>query len=269
MAYLKQFVMHTLLRTHMPVPSLSESEVNAEVERNYRWNFAVNLLDGVTFWFGINFAAASTIIPLFISKLTMNPLVIGLIAMIAQSGWYIPQVLTGSQTERLPWKKPVIVNLGFFFERLPLWLWPLAAIIAPKYPIAAIILFLFGHAWHTLGAGAVAPAWQDLLARCFPVNRRGWFFGLTAFLGTGAGAGGALVSSWLLKTYPFPLNFMYTFLVTAIFINLSWVFLALIREPSQPAGENPTVATDRFWQKLAKIIQRTGRLRHGQARKNP
>ena len=252
---LKRFIDTYLLRGNRPVPSLSESEVSAEIERNYRWNFNVNLLDGVSFWFGINFASASTIIPLFISKLTMNPFIIGLIAVIAQSGWYIPQILTAGYTERLPWKKPIVVQAGFLFERLPLWLWPLAAVIAPKFPILALVLFFLGHAWHNLGAGIIAPAWQDLIARCFPVQRRGRFFGLTAFLGTGVGAIGALGSSWILKTYAFPLNFLYTFLVTATFITLSWGFLALTREPPQPATEAPSPVIERFWSKLVRIVR--------------
>jgi MFS family permease len=252
---LKRFIAETILRRHKSVPPLSEAEVAAEVERNYRWNFTVNLLDGVTFWFGISFASVSTIVPLFISKLTMNPLVIGLIAMIAQGGWYLPQLLTAGHTERLPWKKPIVINAGFFLERFPVWLWPVAALLAPRYPTFALILFLLGFAWHTLGAGVIAPAWQDLIARCFQVTRRGRFFGLTAFLGTGAGALGSLASSWILKTYPFPLSFVLTFLVTAVFINLSWAFLALTRETVQPTTDAPPPVHVPFWRRFWEIVR--------------
>lgn len=81
-----------LLQLDLPVPPRSESEIGAEVERNYRWNFTFSLLDGVAFWVGWSFASATTIVPLFVSKLTLNPLLIGLIAVIAQTGWYLPNL---------------------------------------------------------------------------------------------------------------------------------------------------------------------------------
>lgn len=129
-------------------------------------------------------------------------------------------------------KKAIIVNLGFFTERLPLFLLPLAALLAIQQPVLALVLFFVGYAWHGLGAGVVAPAWSDMIASCFPVAKRGWFFGLTAFVGTArararAGALGAVGSSWLLATFPYPLNFAYNFLIAAVAILISWCFLAL------------------------------------------
>jgi MFS family permease len=231
--FLRKRLLARLLLLDQPAPIRPEDEVEAEAERNYRWNFVVNLLDGIAFWFGLAFASSSTIIPLFVSKITLNPLVIGLVAMIAQSSWYIPQLFTAGQIERLDRKKPVVINAGFFLERLPVWLWPMAAYLALDYPMAALALFIVGYAWHGLGAGMIAPAWQDLLARCFPVQKRGWLFGLTTFAGTGAAALGAGVSAWLLRDFPYPTNFVILFGIAAISITLSWVALAFVREPLQ------------------------------------
>ena len=60
----------------------------------------------------------------------------------------------------------------------------------------ALVLFLLGYAWHGFGAGLVATAWQDLIARCFPVERRGRFFGLTLFIGAAAGAAAAALPAF-------------------------------------------------------------------------
>ena len=109
-----------LLELDRPTPPRTDAEIAAEVERNYRWNFAVNLLDGAFFWFGASFASSTTILPLFISKLTSDPLPIGLLAVIAQAAWFLPQLFTANLIERLARKKPVVVNLGLFLERLPL-----------------------------------------------------------------------------------------------------------------------------------------------------
>ncbi|MGH9857527.1 MAG: MFS transporter, partial [Acidobacteriota bacterium] len=87
------------------------------------------------------------------------------------------------------------------------------------------------------------------------VQRRGRFMGLTTFIGTGMGAIGAGLSAWLLATFPFPLNFAYTFLIAATGVTLSWVFLALTREPAQPPrGERQS--RRQFWEKLRRILAR-------------
>ena len=226
-----------LLEIDRPVPELDDDEFKEEQLRNYRWNFGVNFLDGAFFWLGLAFISYTTILPLFVSKLTDSTLLIASVAIIGQAGWYLPQLLTAGPTEKLARKKPVVINLGFFTERLPLWFLPIAALLAVEYPRFALALFLISYAWHNLGAGMVAPAWNGMVAQCFPVRRRGRFFGITAFVGTGLGAFGAILSGWLLKTYPFPQSFVYVFLLAALFITLSWVFLAFTREPVQPLPE--------------------------------
>jgi MFS family permease len=248
-------VLQRLLQLDQPIPVRTDLEIEAEVERNYRWNFTVNLLDGTAFWFGFHVISSSTIVPLYISKLTLNPFVIGLVAVVAQAGWYLPQLLTAGQVERLARKKPVAVNLGLFLERLPMWILPVAALISLQSPVLALILFFIGYTWFHLGAGMIAPAWQDLIARCFPVTRRGRFFGLTSFIGTGVGTLGAGVAGWLLEARSFPLNFFYIFIIAAASIAFSWVFLALTREPVQPVPPLPA-NQQRYWTKWSQIVRR-------------
>lgn len=247
--------MRWLLQTGRPVPPRSDEEVAADVERNYRWNFTVNLLDTAGFMFGFSFIAATTIVPLFISKLTLSPLPIGIAAVIAQSGWSLPQLFTANSIERLARKKPVVINLGFFLERLPMWILVISPMIAVREPTLALGFFLVTLAWFHVGAGMVATAWQDLIARCFPVDRRGRFFGTSMFVGTSLGALGAAISAWLLKTFPFPTNFVYIFTIAAVGITISWIFLALTREPVQPV-ERPRTSNRQFWAKLPDILRK-------------
>ncbi len=241
-----------LLQLDRPVPPLSDIELAATVERHYRWNFAVNLMDVAAFFFGLSFISSSTIVPLFISKLTSSPMAIGLAAVIAQSAWFLPQLFTANAVERLARKKPVAVNLGLFLERVPIWVLVLAAAVAGQSTLLALALFLMAYAWHGLGAGVVATAWQDLIARCFPVDRRGRFFGTSMFIGTGVGTLGAALSTRILETFPFPTNFVYTFTIAASFITLSWMFLALTREPVQPVAA-PRVSQREYWMQLPDI----------------
>lgn len=250
-----QSALRRLLQLDRPAPYASEAEFVAEVERNYRWNFFANLGDVTMFFFGLSFISSSTIVPLFISKITSDPLPIGLAAVIAQSAWFLPQLFTANRIERLLRKKPVVVNLGVFLERLPMWVIVGAAIIAGRAPMLALVLFLLAYAWHGLGAGVVATAWQDLIARCFPVDRRGRFFGISMFLGTGSGTIGAALSTQILNALSFPTNFVLTFAIAATFISLSWLCLSLTREPVQPIHA-PRQSEREFWSQLPEIPRR-------------
>lgn len=249
-----RLALRRLLQVDQPVPARSDEEIAAEVVRSYRWNFSVNLMEGISFWFGLSFVSSSTIVPLFISKLSPSPLPIGLAAIIAQAGWFLPQLFTANVVERLARKKPVVVKLGFFLERLPVWLFAVAALLAGQSPLLSLALFLFGYAWHTLGAGVIATAWQDMIARCFPVDRRGRFWGITMFLGAGTGALGATLSTWILSAFPFSISFVYLFTIAATSITISWFFLALTREPAQPVTA-PRQSHRQFWARLPGILR--------------
>jgi len=254
--------MRWLLRADVPVPDRSKQEIQQEVNRNFRWNITVNFLDGAFFWIGLSFISYTTILPLFVSKITVNPLAIALVAAIGGSSWYLPQLLAAGPTEKLARKKPVVVNLGFFTERLPLWFMPLAALMSVKYPLLALVIFFLSYAAHGLGAGVIAPAWTDMLARIFPIDRRGRFFGITAFVGAGLGALGAIFSGWLLKTYPFPINFAYAFFIAALLITISWVFIALTREPAQAVPQE--IKRQRSWSasRITAILRDDNNFRH-------
>lgn len=220
-----------LLEIDRPFPDLTEVELAAQAERDYRWNLVVNVGDGTMFTFGAAFLASTTILPLFLSKLTTAPLAFGLLAIIAQSGWFLPQLFTANAMERLSRKKPVVVNAGLFLERVPILLLPLIALLADRAPSVAAVTFLLVYAWHSFGAGTIAVSWQDLVARCFTVERRGRYAGTAAFLGTLAGLAGSVLATWLLNRYGFPVNFALVFGLGAFGISASWVFIALTREP--------------------------------------
>lgn len=254
-------ILRKLLQMDLPVPQRSREEIRAERDQNYRWNFTFNLIDVTSFWFGLSFISAATIVPLYISKLTDSPIAIGLAAVIARGGWFLPQIFTANFVERLHRKKPMIVNVGFFSERLPMWVIVLSPVIAAWNTTLALIVFMIGYAWHGFGAGLVATAWQDLIARCFPVARRGRFLGTGFFLGALTGAIAAGFSVQILGGFTFPTNFIISFAIAALAINISWLALAQTREPVE-AVTAPRKSTRQFWSDLPRILSRDENYAH-------
>ena len=54
----------------MSAVTFDERAYLAEVYRHYGWNFAVNMLDVIFYFFGIGFISTSTILPLYVGRLT-------------------------------------------------------------------------------------------------------------------------------------------------------------------------------------------------------
>lgn len=249
---LRRFLRH-LLELDRPHAAFDGDALQLEMRRNYRWNLTVSVTEVAFFFFGMSFIASTTILPLFISKLTSSTLAIGVVALLAQGGWYLPQLFTAHPTERLPRMLPVMVNIGFFAERLPLLLLVAAAALAVRQPQAALILTIAGYAWFSVGGGAIAPAWQELVARCFPVDRRGFFMGFGSFVGTGIGALGAAASAALLAALPYPGSFVAVFAIGAVSVLLSWGFMTRVREPV-PVRHHARQSAKEYWLGIVKIL---------------
>ena len=230
------------------------SPIDIEIERNYKHNFTVNFLDGTAFWFGVSFFAYRTIFPVYIANLTNNEFVIALLSVIISTGWLLPQLFSANWTQRLPLKKYAPVTVGFWTERLPIFLLVPSAWLATISMELALVASMICIAWHILGAGVVAVGWQDMIAKIFPVDRRGKFFGYTNFGGTATGILGAATVAWLLNRYDYPYSYMWAFFIGSVFIFLSWVFISLTKEPYLEP-QKPRVSTREYWRQLPEIVR--------------
>jgi MFS family permease len=225
------------------------------IKRHFRWNFAVIAMDGALFWLGISFAAPSTILPLYVRHLTDSRLLIGLIATIAGAGWYLPQLFTASYVERSPRKKPIVVNIGFFSERLAFLVMAASAFLfAAGSPGVALVLLFATLTWHNVGAGIIAVAWQEMVAKVIPVHYRGRLLGIANFGGTATGVVGATLAAYILDRYPFPTNYALCFALAFVFILFSWISLALTREPTLHSRK-PTVSMGEYWRRLPIVLR--------------
>jgi MFS family permease len=214
----------------------------------------VNVLDGTFFWGGSSLIAASTILPVYVSRLSDSKLLIGLLSMISSMGWLVPQLFTANWVQRLPRKKVLPVNLGLFTERLPVVLLALSTLLTLRYPVLALGAFYVFVAWHTVGAGVVAVAWQDMIGKIIPAQRRGRFFGLANFMGTATGVLGASAAAWLLDRHSFPGGYTWCFALSAVMMAVSWGFLALTREPAQAPSSEP-VSQREYWRRLPSVLR--------------
>jgi MFS family permease len=219
---------------------VSNNNVQQEIERNFRWNFLVNTLDGASFWFGMSLISTTVILPLFVSHFTKNLLLIGLIPFISTAGTLLPQLFMANAVERAPRKKYFPVNLGFFLERLPIFLLaPVTYFLAVSQPMLALAGFFVLYTWHCFGAGVIIVGWQDMIAKIIPVKMRGRYFGITNFIGNATGILGALAVPFVLDRSSFPVAYVMAFVAASCLIFLSWIFLSLTREPAVISSKPP------------------------------
>ena len=89
-----------------------------EIQKHFRHNFIVNVIDGAFFGLAMGMASTVTVIPLFVATLTDSTTLIGFIASLHIIGWQLPQILTASRVARLKRYLPMVVWMSFN-ERWP------------------------------------------------------------------------------------------------------------------------------------------------------
>ncbi len=237
------------------------ADIETWTRRNYRHNFVVNVLDGMFFWCGASFIAPRTILPLYVSHFTDSKMVIGLLSAINGMGWLLPQLFTAHWVQQVPLKKAIVSRVGLFSERLPLFLMAASALLATRAPTVALVAFFIFLTWHIVGAGTIAVAWQDMIARVIPLERRGLFFGMANFSGTATGVLGASAAAWLLDRYEFPTGYVLCFSIAAVLIFFSWIAVSLTREQPQ-VGKPLSDSWLDFWRRLPAVLRADGNFRN-------
>lgn len=214
---------------------IDTSNFREQVVKNLPWNFSVNLVDITFITLGLSLVSRETVMPLLVSKLTDSKIAIGLVPAIYSFGFYLPQLLTASFAERLRRKKPFVMLLGGLGERGPYLFIGLAIWwLAEPAPLAALGAFFLLLATSAFSNGIATPAWFDMIAKVIPVRRRGLFSGVGHSLGAFMGIVGAIFVGQILDSRAFPDNFALLFGLAFFFAAISWIGLALNREPESP-----------------------------------
>jgi MFS family permease len=234
----------------------NEATFQREVEANFPWNFAMNVWDILFIMFGMNLVSRATVMPLLVSQLTPSKMTIGLIPAVYGLGYYLPQLLTANYAEGLRRKKPFLMLVGGVGERLPYLLIGLAMWwLAGPAPVVALIVFFLLLGTSAASNGIATPAWFDMIGKVIPVRRRGLYSGLGHGLGALLGVVGAMLTGRILSDWPYPRNFGLCFSLAFVAMVISWVGLALNREPESLTVKPPTDLT-RYLRRLPSVLRR-------------
>jgi MFS family permease len=183
------------------------------------------------FLVGLSFASQSTILPAFAAHLGASNLTIGAIPALMTLGWNLPSLFAAGYTESLAHRLPFVLRYTVW-ERTPFLVLAAAAFFVARPAPALALSLMLGMLLVITGVGGVLmPAWMDIVGRAVPIDLRGRFFAVSSLLGGVGGLLGSVLAAWILARWPGPDGYGVCFLISAVFMGLSYLALVRVREP--------------------------------------
>ena len=224
------------------------------IQRNLRYNFTINILDGGFFGLALGFASFITIIPLFVSQMTESALLIGLAPAIHSVGWQFPQLLTAGRVSRAKRIKPLVLQ-ATLHERIPyIGLAAVAWFLPQLGTETALILTFILLTWQGFGGGLTANPWTSLMTKVIPANLHSTFFGAQGAALTGMEGLSAVAAGLILDRVDGPLDFTLCFLGATAALVISYITIALVREPDGRPRLAESIP-DGFWKESKRILK--------------
>ena len=161
------------------------------MEDNLRRNYATNLTHGVFGMTGFRLIYAPTIIPAYLYLLTGSAAAVGLGTALLQLGGTVSPILSGAKVESRKRILPYAITVGSMMRVMVLVLalaaWTLEGTALLVVTLAAFLLLGFF-------SGAQRVAFQMLMAKLIPLDRRGRLQGIRNMAGGLIAAGLAWVA---------------------------------------------------------------------------
>jgi MFS family permease len=201
-------------------------------EKYFRRNFFLGVANGVLFNFAWAFTSGSTVLPLFISKLTSSSILVGLASTLEGVGWTLPQMAVAAVTLHHKNQMPLYIKMAILraiaFSLLAI-LVLFSKTVNPSY---LLITFFFLFSIYAFGGGVSGVSFMEVVGKTIPSNKRGSFFGMRMFFGGGLAALAGILIERILRVYSFPKNFGVLFLIAAVLIIFALLSFSLVKEPS-------------------------------------
>jgi MFS family permease len=170
----------------------------------------------------------------FLSELGASVVVIGLLAPISMVAGYVAQLLGASYMQRQSRKMPAYRRMAAL--RVMCWALMVAAVLllGRERPSLLLVLFLLVYVAYSMLRGASGLAFQDIVGKTIPPQRRGRFFGWRQFTGGLLALAGSVLVSRILgdqSGLTFPTSYAAIFAIAGMAGMIGHICFALILEP--------------------------------------
>ena len=199
------------------------------------WNFAAITLDVACWMAGSACVDPGAVLPVFVSTLTGSKLVVAALTVMPGVGWAALQLIGVSQVMHRPHKKGYLLKIAAL-GRAPMLVLPVLLLACAPSKATMLWALVGCYAVLFLTDGLIGAAWYDIIAKTIPSGLRGRFFGTMNIVG----ALGALAAGWVVKRVlasphlPYPRQYGVLFACMCGGLLLSYLLLAMIREPAGP-----------------------------------
>ena len=222
---------------------------------NDQRNFWLHVLNGVFFAMSEALTDIQLITTALLSQLTTSSVLIGLLAPLRDTGWFLPQLFISGLAERAP-RKIVFYRVSTAF-RFVGWIGLVASLLLLEDPTRLLWAFFACMSLIAFWAGVGGLGYMTATAKVIPKHRRGLLFGIREFIGGGlsiliGGLSAVILSGkvgpWTLN---FPHNYGLLFAVGAVFFLLGSLSFGAINEPPDQLPTHVTsfrVQMGRAWQ---------------------
>jgi MFS family permease len=212
--------------------------------KNDRRNFVLHILNGVLFYVSEAFTDPNLVVTAFLSQLTASNVLIGLLAPLRDTGWFLPQLFISPWVERMP-RKARFYGL-ITYVRSAGWILLVACMFLIEQPSTLLIAFFICMVLISISAGFAGLPFMTVTQKVIPADRLGLLFGLRLFIGGGlailaGGLIGVILSGNVFGLQlRFPDNYALLFAVSTIFFVTGCVAFALIKEEPDPVPARMT-----------------------------
>jgi MFS family permease len=210
-----------------------------------RRNFILHVLNGVLFFISEAFTDPNLVVTAFLSQLTPSNVLIGLLAPLRDTGWFLPQLFISPWVERQPVKVRVYATVTYF--RSAGWILLVISMFLIDDLNVLLIAFFACMLLISLSAGFAGLPYMTVTQKVIPKDRLGLLFGLRLFIGGGLSilasgmVGVVLAGNVFGLTLRFPDNYALLFAIATVFFIAGCVMFTFIKEkPDEvPAKATP------------------------------
>lgn len=243
--------------------SLRQAAAPSFLERVYRRNFFLLLVDGILFIVALNVVGSTTVIPDFLSHLTNSQILIGFSGSLFDVGWTLPQLFIARYMVRVEHKKWWFVGPNIPVRFVMLIFAGVIVLLGREHPETILIAFLICYCLVGMGDGIVGVPWADLMGTSLDSRWRARVFGwMSALAGIIMLAVSPLIGRVLSSSgLEFPNNYAILFGASGLLFAISIVPGMFIHElPGGKAADKiPTLGE--FLPQLGRVLRKDSSFR--------